>query len=159
MKLTRILPAFSCLAIVCLIAASSGAIGDFVRADFTYETTGKEVFFKDDSIGLNIQSWYWDFGDRNYSTEKNPTHEYLGYGKYKVVLEVVSATGNISFKIRNITLERSEIVAPTLTLGEVFGFILLIGGGIGFLIARSHLRIPFGLAFLLGILSFLIIWS
>ncbi len=29
-------------------------------------------------------SWYWDFGDGNYSTEQNPLHEYGQEGYYKV---------------------------------------------------------------------------
>ena len=33
---------------------------------------------------LSSTSWYWDFGDENYSTEQNPIHEYEEDGYYKV---------------------------------------------------------------------------
>jgi len=38
--------------------------------------------FVDES--LSATSWYWDFGDENYSTEQNPLHEYDEEGHYKV---------------------------------------------------------------------------
>jgi hypothetical protein len=160
MKLTRILPVFASLAVACLIAVSSGAVGDLICADFNYEIDGKKVSFTDDSLGLNIQSWYWDFGDREYSTDKNPVHEYSGFGKYKVVLEVISATGNISFKIQNVTLERSGVQLPSVTLGEVFAFSLIALGFFGLLVVRSpYSRLSFGVVLLLGVLSLVYIWS
>jgi len=38
--------------------------------------------FVDESFSST--SWYWDFGDDNYSAEQNPTHEYDEEGYYKV---------------------------------------------------------------------------
>lgn len=38
--------------------------------------------FVDESISST--SWYWDFGDENYSAEQNPLHEYEEEGHYKV---------------------------------------------------------------------------
>jgi len=43
-----------------------------------------------DPNGLNIISWYWDFGDpasgaNNISTEQNPDHQYVNGGSYQVM--------------------------------------------------------------------------
>jgi predicted esterase len=50
-------------------------------AAFSIEGYGM-YHFVDES--LSSTSWYWDFGDYNYSTEQNPTHEYEEEGYYKV---------------------------------------------------------------------------
>lgn len=39
------------------------------------------------------QSWSWDFGDGNTSTDPNPTHLYNDYGDYMVSLTVTDANG------------------------------------------------------------------
>jgi len=36
----------------------------------------------------------WDFGDGAYSTTKNPKHQYLQEGNYKVTLTVSNAAGS-----------------------------------------------------------------
>jgi len=36
-------------------------------------------------------SWFWDFGDNNFSTEQNPIHAYTGNGLYLVCLTITSA--------------------------------------------------------------------
>lgn len=38
-------------------------------------------------------SWYWNFGDRNSSTQKNPVYNYLNPGTYVVSLDVKNAIG------------------------------------------------------------------
>jgi gliding motility-associated-like protein len=40
-----------------------------------------------------IDTWYWDFGDGNYSTEQDPTHEYNESGLYDVSLIVTTTEG------------------------------------------------------------------
>ena len=49
--------------------------------DYTYQ-------FVDLSYGDSIQSWYWDFGDGNYSTEQNPVHTFSEEGDYYVCLTI-----------------------------------------------------------------------
>ncbi len=53
------------------------------------------VTFEDQSQTSDgaIVSWYWDFGDGNTSTEKNPTHTYTATGIYTVSLTVEDANG------------------------------------------------------------------
>ena len=40
-----------------------------------------------------INSWQWDFGDGNTSTEQHPSHTYTGTGNYTVTLKVTSSNG------------------------------------------------------------------
>jgi len=40
-----------------------------------------------------IQSWYWDFGDGNFSTKQNPTYSYSNAGTYRVSLLVKDIHG------------------------------------------------------------------
>ena len=47
----------------------------------------RSVAFVDESVG-KINSWIWDFGDGESSTEKNPIHQYKKPGKYVVVLTI-----------------------------------------------------------------------
>ncbi len=51
------------------------------------------VSFTDLSIG-DIDTWDWDFGDGNISTNQNPSHEYLTPGNFTVTLEVAGPTGS-----------------------------------------------------------------
>ena len=59
-------------------------------------TSGKvplTVAFTDKSTGTPTK-WKWTFGDGKTSTEKNPKHEYLQEGNYKVTLTVTNAAGS-----------------------------------------------------------------
>jgi gliding motility-associated-like protein len=38
-------------------------------------------------------SWFWDFGDGNYSTEQNPTHTFGDYGKFRIKQIVTNVSG------------------------------------------------------------------
>jgi len=40
------------------------------------------------SSNSNVTSWFWDFGDGNYSTSQNPTHTYSDTGWFYVCLTV-----------------------------------------------------------------------
>ena len=51
------------------------------------------IHFKDHSVGSQINSWFWDFGDGNTSTMQNPTHQYYKNGTYTVTLTVGNANG------------------------------------------------------------------
>jgi len=61
-------------------------------ADFTYELSEdnhKQVFFTDLS-SPNIDYWFWDFGDGQFSEDTNPVHTYTTEGLYRVILSVMS---------------------------------------------------------------------
>ena len=53
------------------------------------------VMFSDSSTG-DVNTWLWDFGDDNYSTEQNPYHLYTDAGKYTVMLIVTGPGGSAS---------------------------------------------------------------
>lgn len=66
-------------------------------ADFEPDTHRASIIdptfqFTDLSTG-NIDSWDWDFGDGNFSTDQNPTNTYLDTGLFVVNLTVTSAEG------------------------------------------------------------------
>ena len=48
------------------------------------------VGFYDFSMGNNIQSWYWTFGDGTTSTQQHPFHSYGGPGQFQVCLTITS---------------------------------------------------------------------
>lgn len=57
--------------------------------------------FYDASMGA-VQSWHWDFGDGNTSTEQNPEHTYATSGIYTVTLDIETLDGcesSMSFDI------------------------------------------------------------
>ncbi len=68
------------------------------------------VTFTDLSIG-NIDTWSWDFGDGNISSDQNPTHSYANTGLYTVSLTVSGTEGSdTETKINYITV--TAIPAP-----------------------------------------------
>lgn len=76
-------------------------------ADFTTDITFGEmpVVVQFTDLSLNIpESWSWDFGDGNFSSEQNPVHEYTVPGLYTVSLTVTnSATSDTHTKTDYIT--------------------------------------------------------
>ncbi|MDN3689811.1 PKD domain-containing protein [Cyclobacterium jeungdonense] len=67
-----------------------------LKADWTFELVkNKErtVAFKDESIG-DIEEWYWDFGNGDFSREQHPVYQFPESGvHYNVTLEVSGAVG------------------------------------------------------------------
>jgi len=59
-----------------------------------YSVVDKQVAFT--ALTHNADSWLWDFGDGETSTEKNPVHVYKDGGYYTVTLTVIGGTGTDS---------------------------------------------------------------
>ncbi|MCG2826174.1 MAG: PKD domain-containing protein [Thermoplasmatales archaeon] len=61
----------------------------------TIPTTFYTIQFTSTSVDADgiIQSWYWDFGDENASTQENPQHQYLLPNTYMVTLIVTDNDG------------------------------------------------------------------
>ena len=70
----------------------SPPVADFT-ADSTYGPATLTVNFTDVSTG-DIDTWSWDFGDSNTSTEQNPSHDYTSPGWYDVSLTVSGLGGS-----------------------------------------------------------------
>ncbi|MDR0205701.1 MAG: M4 family metallopeptidase [Bacteroidales bacterium] len=64
-------------------------------SDITNSCNGV-IKFTDKSLGSNINSWLWDFGDGKTSTLKNPEHQYRNNGSYNVTLTAGNDAGENS---------------------------------------------------------------
>ncbi|WPR74227.1 PKD domain-containing protein [Algoriphagus sp. NG3] len=96
-------------------------------ADFNFEIQGTGVkgeedggFFPDDQFQFtdtsseDAQSWDWDFGDGNFSTDKNPTHVFGEKGDFDVALTISNEWGCISTTEKKVSILRSyRIMFPT----------------------------------------------
>ena len=66
-----------------------------IQADWSFTEMDRDqrwIQFKDESIG-KIDTWHWDFGDGNSSTEQNPSYRYSKAGEWTVVLTVTGRDG------------------------------------------------------------------
>lgn len=77
----------SCEAITVTAPAIAAA-----TASFTYLLSQADVSFTNNS--QNADSYEWDFGDGESSTEANPTHSYAANGFYNVCLTATNAGGS-----------------------------------------------------------------
>ncbi len=64
-------------------------------ADPTVGEVPLEVQFNDTSTGAP-SSWFWNFGDGDFSTEQHPAHTYTAEGTYSVMLSVGNDFGDDS---------------------------------------------------------------
>ncbi|HZV68355.1 MAG TPA: PKD domain-containing protein [Saprospiraceae bacterium] len=81
------------------------SVGDDPFADFDYTQNGLVVTFQNLSIGAN--SYLWNFGDGNTSTQANPVHAYDEDGDYNVKLTATNDCGTDM-----ITISVEIITAP-----------------------------------------------
>ena len=85
-------------------------INELPVPDFTYlppvPTTQDTIQFIDESVDSDgyITSWSWDFGDKNTSNQKNPTHRYADDGMYTVTLNVTDDLGVSANKLHGINV-------------------------------------------------------
>lgn len=103
-------------------------------------------FINTTQISNGNLSYYWDYGDGNFSTEKSPSHEYINSGKYLVTLLVTSDQGCIneitneievapepivSFDVENVCHgeEMFFINSSTIESGEIVSYLWNFGDG------------------------------
>jgi gliding motility-associated-like protein len=66
-------------------------IADFITDQNITNIVDQRIYFTDQS--QNAVSWYWSFGDGNYSTNQNPYHDYVEEGEYNVKLVIKNISG------------------------------------------------------------------
>lgn len=89
-----------CQDVMCLYIT----VGDTIsacQADFNFLVDSvpgntNHYWFIDSSTGINISSWYWDFGDGTTSFIRNPDHTFADSGTYDVCL-TISGQGNTGY--------------------------------------------------------------
>ena len=91
------------------------AILSLPEAAFEHETIActKEVNFE--NLSLKADTWSWNFGDGNSSSDQNPAHVYAEIGEYEVVLIATNANGNDTIKQ---IVSISEYIADFEVIGE-----------------------------------------
>ena len=78
---------------------------NFLTSEDTLSTLYTTVSFEDNSIG-SIQSWNWDFGDKNYSNSVDPVHTYTDLaGIVQVNLIVIDNNGCSDTTFKQIWIE------------------------------------------------------
>jgi PKD repeat protein len=83
------------------------------------------LFYDFSSSPSQIQSWAWDFGDGNTSTEQNPSHTYVQSGIYSVSLSIESidsCSSIISFDLDTenpLMFNESGNIVPVLGLNSL----------------------------------------
>jgi gliding motility-associated-like protein len=97
------------------------------EADFTFNNicARQSVKFVDSTIGNNLLSWDWDFGDGTTSTSQNTTHVYPIAGQYPVTLIVKNTSGCIDTVTQTImvsTIPTPLFKANVTCLGKVTSF-------------------------------------
>jgi len=97
---------FAALAAVVAMAATS-CKKELPKAAFDYEIDGYEVSFN--NMSKNADSYKWEFGDGQTSTETSPKHTYAAEGNYNVVLTATNKDGNAQYT-ETITIAKQGIV-------------------------------------------------
>ncbi len=99
-----------------LIMENYISVNDKPTADFTSSTNGLTVTFTNNS--QNADSYHWDFGDGNESTEASPTHTYSSDGDYTVVL---TATNDCGSSTKTIVVGAGGFANAQFSVGETIG--------------------------------------
>ncbi|NVJ58743.1 MAG: S8 family serine peptidase [Gammaproteobacteria bacterium] len=85
--------------------------------DFSYSANGLTVDFTDQSSDRDgsVVAWAWDFGDRESSSEQNPSHTFAEAGTFIVSLTVTDDDGASAEYIDEVVVEDggSENIPPT----------------------------------------------
>jgi len=81
-------------------------------ANFSWTHGGLMVFFSDESIDSDgtIESWYWDLGDGNTSTQQDDIHTYPSPDTYVVTLTVTDDDGASDNETKNVTIPIPDYV-------------------------------------------------
>ncbi|GIV33902.1 MAG: hypothetical protein KatS3mg031_1437 [Chitinophagales bacterium] len=70
----------------------------------------QEIAFIDSSIGAAPDSYYWSFGDGNFSTDTHPKHSYQQPGEYEICLYLSNTHGCPDSTCKRIQIDESVII-------------------------------------------------
>lgn len=93
---------------------------------FTHTTNGDTAFFTNTST--NADTYLWDFGDGNTSTDVNPIHVYASTGNYIVTLVATNGCGGVingnavnisNVGVNNISVKNLYTIYPNPSTGNV----------------------------------------
>jgi len=108
---------------------SAPPVADFTAGNTT-SCTGEVEFF-DQSLH-SVETWLWDFGDGNTSTEANPVHSYSSNGTFTVELTVTNQYGTDSETATNyITIDKPAAPSTTDGSGQSGSSVTLYASGAG----------------------------
>ncbi len=111
--------------------------------DFSFSVDGYQVAFT--ALATNTDTYVWDFGDGESSTEQNPVHTYAQSGTYSVTLTVTGkgGTANTSKDVE-IAASKLEMLTggPSATNGKSWQFSSTAGEGDAVLYAVEDLSDP-----------------
>lgn len=97
-QFVRIAALLTLLALNAAVANGQAPVAGFSAA----QTSGCVPFnVQFNNTSQNSTSWYWDFGNGNFSTAQNPVNIYLGTGSYTVKLVAYNASGQADSLIRS----------------------------------------------------------
>lgn len=85
-----------------VLVVTTAPIAEFTHSANVYEENFPINFF-DQSIGA-VNSWSWDFGDENTSTDQNPNNIFVDDGDYLVMLAVQDTNGCVDTVWHTITI-------------------------------------------------------
>ncbi|MGC3947545.1 MAG: PKD domain-containing protein [Chryseolinea sp.] len=80
------------LAVFLLACSDDDDVSEFpTSVELSYSVAGKQAAFA--ALSHSVDSYSWDFGDGQTSTEKDPVHVYASGGYYTVTVSVTGKTG------------------------------------------------------------------
>ena len=85
------------------------------EADFSSSVNGLDVDFT--NLSLNADTYEWEFGDGNTSSDENPTHTYAQSGNYVVTLTATNNCGSVSL-IQQISILVAPVASFQFTPGQ-----------------------------------------
>jgi PKD repeat protein len=79
----------------------------------------RDVDFFTESTSTSIADYFWEFGDTNSSTQKNPLHSYLSIGTYQVTLRIVASNGCNNYTEKMIEIYEQPVSSFSIPLGII----------------------------------------
>ena len=97
-------------------------------AEFDYSLNSENDIFSFSDNSINSFNYFWAFGDKSSSKEKNPQHEYQQNGTYNVQLTVMNTAGCTDTVSRKITVKNKvPFNIPTGFIPELYPYFGPVG--------------------------------